>query len=240
MQYLLALWVALAAGIPALAGADRGQMESLKAASDPVLNTDPHAAFWQQAHAVYALSDKSGKPLLRYRTEIRSRWTAANIYFLFVCPYEKLNLKPSPNTKVETQGLWNWDVAEVFIGSDFQHIWRYKEFEVSPQAEWTDLDIDLKTPHHEQGWTWNSGFEVAARINGKTKTWYAGLRIPFAAIAEHPPGAGDKFRINLYRSQGPPSDLRQIMWQPTMSDSFHVPERFGILKLIEQNSGQKP
>ena len=219
-------------GVPAVAGADR-QIESLRAASDVALNTDPQAAFWQQAHAVYAVSDKNGNALPRYRTEIRSRWTAANIYFLFICPYEKLNLKPSPNTEVETQGLWHWDVAEVFLGSDFQHIWRYREFEVSPQAEWTDLAIDLKKPHHEQGWTWNSGFRVVARIDGKAKIWYGGMQIPFASIAEHPPRAGEKFRINLYRSQGPTTDLQQIMWRPTRSDSFHVPERFGILKLVK-------
>ena len=44
---------------------------------------------------------------------------------------------------IETNELWNWDVAEVFIGSDFKNIRRYKEFEVSPQAEWVDLDINL-------------------------------------------------------------------------------------------------
>ena len=43
----------------------------------------------------------------------------------------------------------------MFIGSDFDHIKRYKEFEVSPQNEWVDLDIGL----------WNSGFEHSARID---------------------------------------------------------------------------
>ena len=43
-----------------------------------------------------------------------------NLYLLYVCPYEELYLKPSPVTKVETNELWNWDVAELFIGSRFQ------------------------------------------------------------------------------------------------------------------------
>ena len=63
--------------------------------------------------------------------------------------------------------LWNWDVAEAFIGSDFADIKHYKEFEVSPQGEWIDLDVDLHHPHHEEGWRWNSGFEAAARIDPK-------------------------------------------------------------------------
>ena len=66
-----------------------------------------------------------GQSQPRYRTEILSRWTEKNLYFLFVCPYEVLNLKPSPDSSSETFQLWDWDVAEVFIGSDFQNIRRY-------------------------------------------------------------------------------------------------------------------
>ena len=57
---------------------------------------------------------------VRARTEVRTRWTAQNLYFLFVCPYAQLNLRPNPKTSTETYGLWNWDVAEVFIGADFK------------------------------------------------------------------------------------------------------------------------
>lgn len=76
-------------------------------------------------------------------------------------------MKPSPTILQETNELWNWDVAEVFISSDFNDIKHYQEFEVSPQGEWIDLDIDLRTPHHEDGWTWNSGFVVSARTDAR-------------------------------------------------------------------------
>jgi hypothetical protein len=55
---------------------------------------------------------------------------------------------------------------------------RYREFEVSPQGEWIDLDIDLDKPHHEDGWTWNSGLAVAVQIDRAAKIWYACMRIP--------------------------------------------------------------
>jgi len=67
--------------------------------------------------------------------------------------------------------------GKCFLGSDFQDIQRYKEFEISPQGDWIDLDIDLHKPHHEEGWTWNSGFEVLARIDPKTHIWYGAMRI---------------------------------------------------------------
>ena len=164
---------------------------------------------------------------------MRTRWTKNNIYFLFVCPYQQLYLKPSPTPQQETNQLWNWDVAEVFIGSDFKDIRRYKEFEVSPQAEWIDLDIDLHKPHHEEGWTWNSGFEVKARIDPAAHIWYATMRIPFAAIDSRPAAPGNMMRINLFRSEGPPSHQQAVTWQAPMKSTFHVPERFGLIRLAE-------
>jgi hypothetical protein len=155
------------------------------------------------------------------------------LYFLFICPYEQLNLKPDPKTETETNELWKWDVAEAFIGSDFKNIRRYKEFEVSPQGEWVDLDIDLDAPHHEDGWTWNSGFQAAARIDQATKTWYAFMRIPYGAVDSRPAAVGNTLRINFFRSQGARPNHKQIVWQPTHRPSFHVPEVFGTIKLVE-------
>jgi hypothetical protein len=207
-------------------------MQSKRAASDVAPETDPNSAFWRPAPAVFADRDSFGNPVPGHRTEIRSRWTANNLYFLFICPYEHLNLKPDPRTNIETNELWHWDVAEAFIGSDFQNIRHYKEFEVSPQGEWVDLDIDLTKPHHESGWTWNSGFTVAARIDATRKIWYACMRIPYKAIDTRPARAGNTLRLNLYRSQGPKAQHAAIAWQPTHQPSFHVPEAFGILELV--------
>jgi hypothetical protein len=206
-------------------------MTSLRAASDIAPDTNQQSDFWRNAPPVVAGLDARGKPVGRRATEVRSRWTSNNLYFLFICPYEELYLKPDPVTTAETNQLWNWDVAEVFIGSDFQDIRRYKEFEISPRGEWIDLDIDLHKPHHEEGWLWNSGFQVAARIDRAERIWYGAMRIPFRAIAAVPPAPGMRFRINLFRSEGRPETRHAITWQPPMGDTFHVPERFGLLRL---------
>lgn len=215
----------------AAAAENETMFESMRAAEDIPLSIDVSLPFWQAARPVYAERGPWGQPQERYRTEIRSRWTEKYLYFLFICPYEELNLKPSPTTSSETNELWNWDVAEVFLGSDFQNIRRYKEFEMSPQGEWVDLDIDLTKPHQEEGWTWNSGFTVAAHIDPAARIWYGAMRIPFSAIVDHSPVDNEAFRINLFRSQGPASNRVQITWQPTMSHTFHVPEKFGQLRL---------
>ena len=100
------------------------------------------------AQPVYMETDPHGNPVPKYRTEVRTRWTAQNLYFLFVCPYEQLNLRPNPKTSTETYGLWNWDVAEVFIGADFKDVKPYKEFEISPRENgqtWILISINRIT-----------------------------------------------------------------------------------------------
>jgi cellulose/xylan binding protein with CBM9 domain len=207
--------------------------ESRHAQRDVAVDTDPRAEFWRAAPAIIADRDPFGNIVPYHRTEVRSRWTSNNIYFLFICPYQELYLKPHPQTDVETNHLWEWDVAEVFIGSDFRNIRKYKEFEVSPQGEWIDLDIDLNQPHHENGWTWNSGFKVAARIDHDSKIWYACMRIPYSSVDAKPASPGNTLRVNFYRAQGPPSEHKALAWRPTNHRTYHVPEAFGILKLVE-------
>lgn len=210
--------------------------KSVRAEHDADLTLDPAAAFWASAEPSYMTTDNNGRPLSAYKTKILSRWTDTYLYVLFVCPYEQLYLKPNPLVDTETYQLWNWDVAELFIGTDFQNIKLYKEFEISPQGEWIDLDVDLRLPHHEVGWTWNSGFNVSARIDRGRKIWYGAMRIPFSSIDHRKPAVGNIFRANLFRSQGPPGRQISLAWQPTMGSTFHIPERFGTLALVGDRS----
>jgi hypothetical protein len=224
-----ALLLALTAGLSM--GPD--QIESKHAERDASADTDPNSGFWRGAAPILAERDGSAVLVPGHRTEIRSRWTDRNLYFLFICPYEQLNLKPEPKTETETNELWKWDVAEVFIGSDFKNIRRYKEFEISPQGEWIDLDIDLDAPRHEDGWVWNSGFQASARIDQATKIWYGFMRIPYAAVNARSAAAGNTLRVNFFRSQGARPNHKAIVWQPTHRPTFHVPEVFGTLRLVD-------
>ena len=204
-------------------GQDKPVFESVRAEHGAALNTAAESPFWRAARPIYAESDNNGGVLPEYRTEIRSRWTDTDIYFLFICPYKQLYLKPSPNVHQETYELWNWNVAEVFIGSDFADIKRYKEFEVSPHNEWIALGVhDPRSP---------CGFEHAARIDEKSHVWYMAMRIPLNALGGRPVKAGNTFRVNFFRTEAGPQNSKEIVWQPVMGASFHVPERFALLRL---------
>jgi len=226
LAFLVCAGTAWASGMPTV--------KAVFASRDVPLNTDASTAFWRSAGIASLEKDTQGKDVPNFHAEVRMRWTKDNLYFLFICPYDELYLKPAPTTRQETNELWNWDVAEVFISANFRDIKLYKEFEVSPQGEWVDLDIDLHKPHHEVGWTWNSGFEKTARIDSAAHRWYAALRIPFSAIDHRSPKAGNTFRMNLFLSEGPSSNHREVTWQPPMSSTFHTPERFGLLKLVNE------
>lgn len=206
---------------------------ALEAKKDVDLNLDPNSSFWKPAQPVFITADTMGKPVPSHRTEVRARWTRDNLYLLYIAPYDELNLKPDPDTVNETNRLWNWDVAEAFIGSDYQNIRQYKELEVSPQGEWVDLNIDLDKKGNRDAIKWNSGYKVAARIDKDKKIWYATMKIPFSSIDSRPPAPGQTLRIGLFRCAGTTANRLILSWQPTMAMTFHSPEHFGTLLLAD-------
>jgi len=210
--------------------AETNVFASRRVKADFALSADPNAAAWKGTAGVLAERDRRGELVPGHRTEIRSRWTPKSLYLLFICPYEELHLKPQASTSTETNKLWEWDVAEAFIGTDHKDIKKYKEFQVSPQGEWVDLAIDrgAQPPAHDA--SWNSGYEVKARLDRDARVWYGEMRIPLEALDVRAPKAGLEMRANFYRIQGPPP-RKYINWQPVNAESYHTPEAFGRLRL---------
>jgi len=210
---------------------DSKTIKSFYVSSDFALSADPNSREWNSVKGVTAERGPLGAMTPGHTTEIRSRWSDKNLYLLFICHFERLYSKPNPSATTETDRLWEWDVAEVFVGSDFRNIKRYKEFQVSPHGEWVDLDIDRNPNPPNHNVQWNSGYQVKARIDDKSKVWYGEMRIPMDKIDTRKPTAGQDLRINFYRFQGPPPDRKRIAWQPTNADNYHVPEAFGRLHM---------
>ena len=117
-------------------------LESTFVAKDWDPAADPASPEWTGIKGVDATKGFFGETAHLPATEIRSRWTEKNLYLLFSCPYKNLHVKPKPDTSGKTNELWNWDVAEAFIGSDYLKTSHYKEFQVSPQG---NLSISIST-----------------------------------------------------------------------------------------------
>lgn len=207
-----------------------GVFESAYAGRDFELSADPGAPQWKDAPRVVIDHDYLGQPIAGRPTEVRSRWTDGHLYLLYVCPYDALNLKPEPPAATETPRLWNWDVAEAFIGSELTRHTRYREFQVSPRGEWIDLDIDRENPKGQAGARWNSGYTVRARIDESARVWYGEMKIPFTALDGQAPVQGRQYRIGLFRLAGV-EPRTYYAWRQTGQTTFHVPEAFGTLRL---------
>ena len=208
-----------------------GELISKYSDRDFELTADPNAPVWRGTTPVKIATDAFASALPFGATEVRSRWTHGALYLLYSCPYTALNLKPAPDMSEETQQLWNWDVAEAFIGADITNIGAYREYQVSPQGEWIDLDIDVEQPKPDGGASWNSGMKVKARIDQARKVWYGEMRIPFQSIAARDFHPGNRLRLGLFRISGTEPDRSLAAWQPSFRRNFHVPEAFGTLVL---------
>lgn len=135
--------------------------------------------------------------------------------------------------------LWQEDVFEVFLApADPPRL--YYEFEVNPLGTLFDARVSSpvlarSTMRAEPAWDC-AGFE--ARVTRGSGRWSASLRIPLAQLcAGEPPRL---WRANFYRIDRGEVD-EYSAWAPTWADppDFHVPERFGVLKLpvVRRDSG---
>jgi len=202
-------------------------------AKAPELNTDPQSATWAHAASTWIEKDCSQKlDYPKLKTEVKAFWTDSDLYLLFVSPYTELNLwLPADNSKDRLK-LWDRDVVEFFLGSDWNDIKVYKEFEIAPTGDWVDLSIDLGKESYDA--KWDSGWQRLGRIDEAKHIWYAAARVPLKSVSAEPIKAGSKWRVNLYRIDGLGEDPQRhfMCWQQTCvvnRDPNHVPEHFGTM-----------
>jgi alpha-galactosidase len=186
----------------------------------------PEKAAWENAPAIQFDHDWRGKHAdPRRETEVRLLWTPEALYLKFLARYHSLTVFPDAEANGRRDQLWDRDVVEVFLQPEGGDAGRYKEFEVSPNGFWIDLDIapgekrDLK-----------SGLKRRVRIDEKSRTWTAELALPMKSLTERfEPSAA--WRVNFYRVEGASEPRFYSAWRPTETPvpNFHVPEAFGKL-----------
>lgn len=168
------------------------------------------------------------------KTEVASLWSEKYVYFAFWCTYRGLNVYKGEDPAKERWGLWERDVVEVFLNPEPERVKHYYEFEVAPNNQWIDLEINLdKKPFNDAAW--NSGFEHAVRVDAQAHIWMCEMRIPLSALkARITPGA--EWRGNFYRAEGTGTDEERALlaWSPVAAgpQAFHNPSRFGIIRFL--------
>jgi len=198
-------------------------------------NGDLTKTIWQTAAPVHveAISD-DGAIRADVSTTVRCVWSSNFLYLAYRCPFTQLSVFDPPQTEKKRVGpggehasLWDRDVVEAFIGSDAQNIRHYTEFEVAPSNERLDLSVNLP----DRDFAWESHFLSAVKVNQKENVWDCEIRIPLSALGEARPAGGTKWRINLYRCDI--ANKASLAWNPCLTQTFHTPERFGVLEFAE-------
>lgn len=210
--------------------------------ADLTVDGDLSKAAWKKAESVEFSHDAPGKQdFPAVRTRVAALWTKDNVYIAFWCHYESLNIYEGEDVTKERWELWNRDVAEAFLNPQPTHVNHYYEFEIAPNNQWIDLEIDKdKTPFNDAAW--NSGYAHATRIDAAHKIWTAELRIPVAPMQVAALQAPAEWRANFFRAAGQGGDTkRRFMSWSTIPDgkTFHVPARFGILEFVPSAGAAK-
>jgi alpha-galactosidase len=162
-------------------------------------------------------------------TEVRLLWTPDTLFVRFLANYRTITVFPDAREDGWRDELWNRDVAEVFLQPDSRDPWRYKEFEVSPNGQWIDLDI-------ASGGKEELHSKLRRRVvqDAAPKTWTAELAIPMRSLT---PTFDPKqpWRVNFFRVEGEGEPRFYSAWSPTYSQeaNFHVPGAFGKLVFRE-------
>ena len=191
---------------------------------------------WQTASSVrieQTSADGSARPEMA--TAVRALWSEKYLYLAYQCPFTKLTVfTPAQENgkrfglQKEGASLWDRDVVEAFIGSQRENPRRYAEFEVAPTNERLDLMI---TNLPEKDFSWNSNFQSVVKVNQKEHEWTCEMRVPLEALTKAPPSVGTQWPLNLFRCDR--ANKAFLAFCPTLTGSFHAPERFGLLEFVE-------
>jgi alpha-galactosidase len=187
----------------------------------------PVEADWDRSAAVSFSHDWRGQNEDSQRqTEVKILWSPDELYLRFWCRYRTIDVFTDSEPNGRRDKLWDRDVAEVFLQPDRFGEKYYKEFEISPNGQWLDLDITPKGLTHIA-----SGMRSRVSINEATREWAADLVIPMAALTPQFDPA-QVWRVNFFRCEGLDPERFYSAWQPTGTPepSFHVPHKFGSLR----------
>ena len=137
----------------------------------------PTPSSWELAAPLRFNSDWQGKNADPEReTEVRLLWTRESLYLRFRAKYRVITVFSDAEPDGRRDQLWDRDVGEVFLQPDPSHLRGYKEFEVSPNGFWIDLDIAPGEKHDLK-----SGLQRRVTLNEAARIW-VGLKIGRAHV----------------------------------------------------------
>jgi hypothetical protein len=187
----------------------------------------PDEWVWRSTPSVFFCTDWQGENEDPPRgTSVQMLWSPDFLYVRFRCRFREIYAYDDCFSRRDE--LWLRDVAEVFIQPDTYDPGNYKEFEISPNGDWLDLDI---CQGNKSDLLCDLISNVTVRADAAA--WIAELAIPFSCMTDAF-DPGKIWRLNLFRIEGAEPNRFYSAWQPTYTPqpNFHVPEQFGELHFV--------
>jgi alpha-galactosidase len=189
-------------------------------------NGFPSTAQWDAATPLRFSADWQGNHADPQReTEVRLLWSPDTLFLKFHARFRTITTFSDSEPSGRRDQLWDRDVAEVFLRPDASDPQRYKEFEISPNGMWIDLDIS-----HGERQDLHSGLRRRVAVDQQQQLWLAEIALPMKSLVpSFDPAA--VWRVNFFRVEGPAEPRFYSAWSPTHTPvpNFHVPAAFGQL-----------
>jgi len=189
----------------------------------------PDGSAWAQSSSLCFAHDWKGQNGDPGRaTEVRLLWTPDTLFVRFLAIYRSITVFPDARADGWRDELWKRDVAEVFLQPDQHNPRKYKEFEVSPNGLWIDLDI---SDGCKEGLRSKLQRRVAQDV--AARSWTAELAIPMRSLTLSF-DVKRTWKVNFFRVEGETEPRFYSAWSPTYSQepNFHIPEAFGKLQFL--------
>ena len=184
----------------------------------------PESSAWNMASPVTFCSDWRGNHAdPRRDTEVRLLWSREQLYIRFRCCYREIYVYEGESGRRDQ--LWLRDVAEVFIRPAGEELRHYREFEVSPNGNWLDLDISGGDKS-----ILFCALKSRVVVDPGACIWTAELALPMHCLTTRF-DPKEIWRLNMFRIEGREPNRFYSAWRPTYTSrpNFHVPELFGEL-----------
>jgi hypothetical protein len=228
-------------------------------ASDaPVIDGKLDDAAWKTTPWTADFADIEGSdrtaPPLRTRAKL-----AADARCLYIAAeLSETHVWAAPHQRDEP--LFRENAFEVFLDAGGDGL-NYVELQIS--ADNTICDLRMNKPYSNRGRAdvaWNiEGLKSAVHVDGtlndpadRDTGWTIELAIPWAALADRPPRAGETWRVNLARVQHetsvidgryeklPKARPRYATWSPQGEINMHIPQRWGHVRFGSTAPQNKP
>jgi hypothetical protein len=187
----------------------------------------PDSSAWAETQAVSFCADWRGECSDPMReTIVQLLWSPDHLYIRFRCRYRDMYVYDGgPCRRGE---LWLRDVAEVFVRRNTDELRNYREFEISPNGDWLDLNISAGSKA-----ILYCDLKSRVALDHGRSLWTADIAIPMNCLttAVDP---RETWRLNFFRIEGRDPNRFYSAWIPTSTPypNFHVPEVFGELKFL--------